>query len=185
MHRFEDGEVVFLKRLAGLHHVQNHVREPQDGRELDGAVELDDLDLPVDRRVVVARHFGVLGRDAQRPVPVFDVAVPGRHAQAALADLEVHELVYVRLGLQQHVPARHAHVRRAVFHVDGHVAGLDQKIPDAALRVFKHEPPVVLVDGGALVADAGEQPVHLIAQPALGQRNIQHDTASVIEIARP
>ena len=185
MHGFEDGEVVFLERLAGLHHVQNHVRKPQDGRELDGAVELDDLDLPVDRRVVVPRHLGVFCRDAQRAVPVFDVAVPGRHAQAAPTDLEVHEFIHVRLGLQQHVFPRHAHVRRAVLHVDGHVAGLDQEVAHAALRVFKHELSVVLVDGGALVPDAGEQPVHLIAQPALGQRNRQHDTASVNEIARP
>ena len=71
-----------------------------------------------------------------------------------------------------------------MLHIDGHVAGFDQKIPDARCRVFHHQLAGGVVVLRAAVADASQQMIDLVAQPPLGQRHVQHHLAGVLMLHR-
>ena len=62
-----------------------------------------------------------------------------------------------------------------MLHVDGHIAGLHQKIADTGGGILHHQFPGVVVVFGTAVAHACQQVVDLVAQPALGQGHVQHD----------
>ena len=173
-HVREHAQIVLLQRRACFHDVHDHIRKAQNGRKLDAAVQPDDLDLAALRLVILFCHAGVLRRHAQWQRKVLLPAVFRCHSQTAAAQLQIKQLIYIGLCFQQHVLAHHADVRRSVLHIDGHVAGLHQQVPHAALRVFKHQLPVVLVNGRAVVPNGGKQPVYLVAQASLGQGDIQH-----------
>ena len=71
-----------------------------------------------------------------------------------------------------------------MLHIDGHVAGLDQKIPDARRRVLHHQLAGGVVVLRAAVADARQQVIHLVTQPPFGQRHVQHHLAGVLMLHR-
>src|SRR5699024_7125952 len=79
-------KVVMIQDRRGLHDGHEHVREHEDGRQLDGAVELDDVDGPPALRVLAARDAGELGGHAQRGAHRRAPALRTRHAHGAAAD---------------------------------------------------------------------------------------------------
>ena len=170
-------QVVLPQGGAGLHNVHDHVGEAQDGGQLDGAVQLDDVDVPALGGVVPLGDVHELGGHPQGPALVLLKILGPGHAHAAPAQARVQQLIHVRAGLRQDVLAHDADVRRAVLHVDGHVAGLYEKIADARPGVLHHQLPGVGVVLRAAVAHAGQQVVDLVPQAALGQGHVQHHGA--------
>ena len=71
-----------------------------------------------------------------------------------------------------------------MLHIDGNVAGLDEEVADAGLRVFHHQLAGGVVVLRAAVADARQQIVDLVAQPPFGQRHVQHHLAGVLMLYR-
>ena len=115
-----------------------------------------------------------LGRHAQRPAEIVPVALRPRHAHAALAHVQIQQLVHVRRVLKQNVLARHADIRRAPLHIDRHVRGLDPEVAQAEGLIFKKQLAVFLVDGRALEACPLKHAQHLLAESPLGKRDIKH-----------
>ena len=68
--------------------------------------------------------------------------------------------------------------------IDGHIAGLDEEIPDARFGVLDHQLPGSIVVLGAAVADAGQQAIDLIAQTAFRQSHIQHHPVGLLLLDR-
>ena len=96
---------------------------PDQRRDLDRAVELDDLGDDAARLQVAAGDLGELGRVAQVDLRrLVDRAVLGLgDDHAAAADAEVERLVEIAVLLLQHVAPRDAEVGGAVLDVGGHV----------------------------------------------------------------
>ena len=65
----EDGlfdlQIIFHQRFSSLHDVYDDIGEPQDGGDLNGAVEVDDVDLAALVGVVPSRDVGEFGGDLQ------------------------------------------------------------------------------------------------------------------------
>ena len=169
---------------AGLHDVHNDIRKPKDGCQLNGAVQLDDIDIPPHGGVVALCNVDELGGHPHRAAGVVPVARRGGYAHPAAAKAGVQQLVHIGGGFGQDILANDAHIGSAVLHIDGHVAGLDQKIPDARCRVFHHQLAGGVVVLRAAVADARQQIVDLVAQPPFGQRHVQHHLAGVLMLYR-
>ena len=110
------------------------------------------------------------------PALVIHKGLGARHAHPAAAHTGVQKLIDIGVALGQDVLAHQAHICRAVLHINGNVAGLDQEIPDLGVGVFHHQFAAVGVVAGA-VARTGQQSVRLVAQAALGQRDVQPGTA--------
>ena len=68
--------------------------------------------------------------------------------------------------------------------IDGHVAGLDEEVADACLRVFHHQFAVGVVILRAAVADARQKVIDLIAQTALRQCHVQHHPVGAVLLHR-
>ena len=170
--------MVFQQGLARLYNVHNHVGQAQDGSQLDGAVELDDVDVAGLGRVVLCRDVGEFGGHPEGSAGrVVEVFWPG-HAHTAPADAQIQQLVHVGLVLQQDIPAGHPHVGRPPLHIDAHVGGLHPEIPHSLLPVFKGQPAVFLQNLGAVVPGGGKGLVGPLPQPPLGQRHIDHSPTS-------
>ena len=60
-----------------------------------------------------------------------------------------------------------------MFHIDGHVAGLDQEAPHPGGGVLHHQLAGGVVVLGGQAAGGGQQAVDLVPQPALGQGHVQ------------
>ena len=159
---------------ARLHDVHDDVRQAQNGGQLDGAVELDDVDVPPDGCIVALGDVDEFGGHPHRAAGV--VLIVGRcgDAHPAPAEAGVQQLVDIGGGFGQDVLAHDAHIRCAVLDVDGHIAGLDEKIADACRRVLHHQLPGGVVVLGTAVADARQKVIDLIAQTALWQGHVQH-----------
>ena len=71
-----------------------------------------------------------------------------------------------------------------MLHIDRHIAGFYQKIPDACRRVLHHQFPGGIVVLRAAVADACQQLVYLISQPSLGQRHVEHALPGLLLLHR-
>ena len=171
-------QIVLPQGGARLHDVHNHIGEAQDGGQLNGAVQLDDVDVPALGGVVPLGDIPEFGGHPQGPALVLGKVFRPGHAHAAPAQARVQQLIHIRAGLGQDVLAYDADVRRAVLHVDGHVAGLHQEVADARLSVLHHQLPGVGVVFRAAVAHARQQVVNLVSQAALGQGHVQHHRAS-------
>ena len=92
--------MVLQQGLARLHNVHDHIGQAQDGGQLDGTVELDDIDVPGAGIVIFRGDVGELGGHPQLPVGiVIKVLGPG-HAHAALAHLQVQQFVHIGAVLQ-------------------------------------------------------------------------------------
>ena len=122
-----DLEPVLPQRAAGVDEVHDRVRQARDRRQLDRALDLDDLGPPAGLLEVPLRDVRVLGGDPQRPQPplvLHHVLVAGRcrqdHPAAPVAQIE--ELVEDPVGLlHQDVLAGDPEVGRSRLDVGGHV----------------------------------------------------------------
>ena len=167
-------EVVLPKCVARLDDIEDDIAEAQDRRDLDGAVQPDDIDVATDGLVVVARHMRKLRRDPERPLLVIIEILRARHAHATLAEAEVQQLVHIRLVLEEDVRTADADVRRATLDVDLDIRRLHPEVPDALLRIFEGELPVLLEDRRTVEAGLRHHRVGLIAEAALRQCYIDH-----------
>ena len=170
--------MVFADGVAGFDDIHDHVREAQDRGQLDAPVQLDDIDLPAQAGVMLLGDVRKFRGHAHRALAVLHIILSGRHAHPAAPQAQIQKLVHVGTALHQNVLPHDAHVGGMMFHVDRHVARLDEQIAHAVLPVLKHQLAVFLVNTLAVIADRGQKLVHLIAQPSLGKRDIQHPISS-------
>ena len=171
-HRFQGYQVVFQQSFAGLHNVHDHVGQAGEGGQLNGAVQLDDVDLPAAGGIVGLGDVGELGGHPQGPGAGVPEVFGARHAHAAFADVQVQQLVDLRLVLQQDVLTGHADIRRASLHIDAHVRGLDPEVADARVLVGEDQLSAVLPDGRAAIARLLEHGVDVFTQSAFRQGNV-------------
>ncbi len=167
-------QVVLPERGPRLHDIHDDIRQTQDGRQLDGALEGDDVDVPAPSGVKVSRDPAEFRSHAQRPPRCIAVVPPARHGHAAAAHAQVQKLVDIRPILQQDVLARHAEVRGAALHIDGHVRRFDPEIAYTGGGVFKQQFAAVVEDGVAGVAGRRKEAVDLFPEPPLGQGHVEH-----------
>ena len=122
-----DHEPVLAQRRAGRGEVDDPVHEPGQRRELDRALDLDDLRLAAGALEVGGRDPRVLRRHAHHAEPPQRLgravlAVDGREHHPARPEAEVEQLVDVALGvLGEHVLAGDAEVGGARLDVGRHV----------------------------------------------------------------
>ncbi len=123
-------QTVGLERLAGVHQVDDAIRQAHERRQLHRAVKLDDVGLDALGGEVALGGFDVLGGDAQaRPALRVVARSQARglgHHQPAARDPEVEQFVEtVALVFHEHVLAGDAEVGGAEAHVGRHVGGAD------------------------------------------------------------
>ena len=94
------------------------------------------------------------------------------YKRQAFAKAGVQQLVHIGRSLCEDVLAHDAHIGGTVLHIDGNVAGLDEEVADAGLRVFHHQLAGGVVVLRAAVADARQQVIHLIAD--VYKRQVPH-----------
>ena len=135
---------------------------------------MDDIDISALLRVMIRGDLRELGRHAQGAAPVILKALGSGDRHAAFAELEVEQLVYLRLIFEQNILARNADIRGAALDVDRNVAGLDPEIAHPRLGILKNQLAVILLDGRTGKARRLKHCVDLFAEPALGQRHIEH-----------
>ena len=122
-------EAVLAQRRAGRGEVDDPLGQAGERRELDGALDLDDLDLAAGALEVARRDPRVLGRDPHHAEPAQRLVGPvlprdGGHDHHARPEPEVEQLVDRALGLLgEHVLARDPEVGGAGLHVGGDVGG--------------------------------------------------------------
>ena len=92
-------QAVFPEGGARLHDVHDDVREAQDGGQLNGAVQLDDVDVPAHGRVIAFCNVDELGRHPHRAAGVILVIRRGGHAHPAFAQAGVQQLVDIGLKM--------------------------------------------------------------------------------------
>ena len=96
MHR----QIVLFQGRARLHDIHNHMAQPQNGSQFNGAVQVDDVDVPALGSVVVPGNVGKFGGNLQGfPHRIPEILFP-RHRHPAHAHAEVEKLVNVRLIFQ-------------------------------------------------------------------------------------
>ena len=122
---------------------------------------------------MVAGDVHELGRHPQGAALIIHKVLGARHAHAALTHAGVQQLVDVRAGLGQNILAHDADVGRAMFDVDGYVAGFDQEVPHPGFGVLHHQFAGVVVVLVGAVTCPGQQSVGFVAQAPLGQGNVQ------------
>src|SRR3990170_8271136 len=166
---------VFLQGLAGRHQVNDPFRQPNQGSQLDGTGQLDDLRLyPLPAEEPLG-EVGILGGDPQvRPrVGVVSLAQFGRlsHHQPTGAKAKVEGLVDIALLLEQLVLSHDPHVGGPMFDVGRDVRGPERQKPEA--------PILVLADKAARIRELSyaddphplEQLKAVVEQPPLWERD--------------
>ena len=136
-------------------------------------MEPDDVDVPAAGAVIGLGDVGELGGHPQGAVGVVPEAVLGGHAHAALAHVQVQQLIDVRAVFQQNIFAGHAHVGGAALHIHRNVRGLDPEVADLGLWIFKDQLALGVQQLVAGEPGFGEHLVHPFAQAALGQGHVQ------------
>ena len=116
------------KRIARADQVDDRIGETDQRRQFHRTVQLDQVDVHALGGEMLACDFHVLGRDAQTRALAHRVRVietcRDRHRHPAARDIQIDRLIQTAAAvLEQHVLARHAEVRRAVFDVGRHVGG--------------------------------------------------------------
>ena len=136
-------QAVLAQRLARRHEVDDAIGEAHERRDLDRAVELDDLGDGAARLQVAARDLGELRGVAQVHLRVLvDGPVLGLgDDHAAAADAEIERLVEIAILLLEHVAARDAEVGGAVLDVRRHVGVAHDEHAQPVLRHGNDEAP--------------------------------------------
>ena len=93
-----DLQAVFPQGRAGLHDVHDDIRKAQDGGQLNGTVQLDDINVPPDGRIVVLGDVHEFGGDPHRAAGVVLIVVRRCHAHPASAEAGVQQLVHIGGG---------------------------------------------------------------------------------------
>ena len=142
-------QIIFFQGRAGLHDVHDDVGQAQDGGDLDGAVQFDDVDLPAKGGVVFGGDVDELGGHPEGALTVVVEILGTGHCHAAFAQAQIQQFVNVGAVFQQDVLTGHADVGGTPFHVNGYVGGLHPEVADALFGIFKNQLSVVFLDGGA------------------------------------
>src|SRR5215210_6629094 len=144
----EHNEIVLAQRRACGGEVDDALCEADEGRELDGTVQLYDLRLAAHALEVAPCGVGEFGRNpndlgvADGTTHVFCPVLWGGPDHTAPPRPEVPQLDHVGLLLIEHVLADDADVRGPILDEDGHVGGpADDKLGTFCLV---DEPPPVL-----------------------------------------
>jgi hypothetical protein len=164
-------QAVRPERLARLDQVDDALGQPDEGRQLDRAVQAHDLHLDTAIGEVLLGQPRILRRHAHpRPLRRI-IALPQlaglRYHQAAEPEAEVERLVDVGLLLEQDVLAHDPQVGRAVEDVRGNVRRLEEEQAEPAASVGEDQLPRVLVD--AVDAELVKQPERGVEQATLRQ----------------
>ena len=125
--------------MPRAHQIDDRVREPGQGCEFHGAVQLDQVDVHAFRREMLARSLQVLGGDAQPRARAYRMLVGkslahGNH-QPAARDFQVERLVQSAAAvLGQQIPARDAEVGGSVLHISRHIGRAHDDEPHSGAR---------------------------------------------------
>ena len=168
-----DHEPVLAQRRAGRGEVDDPVHEPGQRRQLDRALDLDDLGLAAGALEVGAGDPRVLRRDPHHAEPPQRLggavlARDGGEHHPARPEAEVEQLVDVALGvLGEHVLAGDPEVGGARLDVDRHVGGAHRDQPG----VLEQQLAVVGADLGGVDPEPVEQVERLAQQRAARDRD--------------
>ena len=135
---------------------------------------MDDIDLTTDGLVVAAGDARKFGGNAQGAARVIAKILHCGDCHAAFSNVEVEQLIDVRLVLKENILAGNADVGGAALDVDGDVRGLDPEVTDTGFGVFKNQLSVGPLDGGAGEARRLEHRVDLFSESPLGESNVKH-----------
>jgi hypothetical protein len=166
-------QAVLAQRGPGGREVDDRLHQPRERRELDGALDLDDLGLAAGVLQPARRQARVLRRHAHDPQAPqrlgCRVRVAGdggeHHRAAAVAEVEQLEDPALAL-LHEHVLAHDPEVGGPGLDVGGHVGGAHGHDADVA----EEQPAVVRAHLGGVDADALERVERLDEQGAAGHR---------------
>ena len=86
-------QIVFLQGGAGFHDVYDDVGKPQNGGNLNGSVQVDDVDIPTLGAVVILGDVGEFRRHAQGAPGIIPESCLGGHGHAALAQIQIQQFV--------------------------------------------------------------------------------------------
>ena len=170
-------QTIGAQGVAGIDQIDNAISETHQWRQFHRTIELDDLGLHAEARIVFACNLRVFGRDPRAAIDQARLRRPG-HRQTATRNLEIQRLVVVTaLVFHQHVLAGNAEVGRAVFDISRHVGGADHQQAYTRLRGVQHQLAGSIRVIGRRNADACQQRHRLLENTAFGDR--EHDLVRI------
>ncbi len=153
-------QAVFAQGAAGLHDVDRHLGEVEQGRQLDRAGKLEDLGAPVLLGENAAGGVGVFRSEPHLRARAGQGAGAADQRKPAAAGEQARRHQKIAALLLEHVAADDAEVGDAVFDVERQVAVLEQQNLEAFLGKLEPQPAVVV----------GEPLERVAGRPEGGQR---------------
>ena len=120
-HGLQHRQIVLPQGISRLHDIHDHIGKPQNGCNLDGAVQVNNVNVSAGLLVVLSRNVREFGRHPEGALLIIVEILGPCHTHPTLADAEVQQLINLRLIFQQDILTADTDVRRAPLHINGNI----------------------------------------------------------------